>query len=144
MYEVLLDTIIKEKLYLLEGDIVEIGAFLGGGTYKLSKLMEALGVDKIVYAIDTFDFRSDESTSTSGERMSDLYGEILKGRNQFDIYSKITMNCKNVVTLISDSKNVVLPCDKVCFAYIDGNHSPDYVRNDFYLVWNKLVSHNIS
>jgi len=142
-YEVLLDTIIKEKLYLLEGDIVEIGAFLGGGTYKLSKLMEALGVDKIVYAIDTFDFRSDESTSTSGERMSDLYGEILKGRNQFDIYSKITMNCKNVVTLISDSKNVVLPCDKVCFAYIDGNHSPDYVRNDFYLVWNKLVSHGV-
>ncbi|HUM44145.1 MAG TPA: class I SAM-dependent methyltransferase, partial [Fervidobacterium sp.] len=77
------------------------------------------------------------------ERMSDLYGEILKGRNQFDIYSKITMNCKNVVTLISDSKNVVLPCDKVCFAYIDGNHSPDYVRNDFYLVWNKLVSHGV-
>ena len=45
-YELLLDTIINKKLYLLEGDIVEIGTFIGGGTYKLSKLLEKLKIEK--------------------------------------------------------------------------------------------------
>jgi hypothetical protein len=31
-----------------------------------------------------------------------------------------------------------LPTKKLCFGFIDGNHSPDYVESDFYLVWNKL------
>jgi hypothetical protein len=26
------------------------------------------------------------------------------------------------------------------FGFIDGNHQPDYVRNDFLLVWDRLVS----
>ena len=26
------------------------------------------------------------------------------------------------------------------FGFIDGNHQPDYVRNDFLLIWDNLVS----
>lgn len=30
-YELLLDTILQQRLYKLEGDFVEVGVFLGGG-----------------------------------------------------------------------------------------------------------------
>lgn len=138
-YEVLLDTIVRERIYLLEGDVVEIGAFLGGGTYKLSKLLEVLGVDKKVYTIDIFDPTFDTTMCTQRKAMAELYKGILGNLNQFEIYKEVTKNCKNVVTLICDSKKAVLPCNKICFSYIDGNHSPEYVRNDFYLVWDKTV-----
>jgi len=117
--------------------------FLGGGTYKLSKLLEKLGVNKKIYAIDIFNPEFDKTTCTRGESMSELYKRILKGKNQYEVYKEITKNCKNVVTLVGDSKKITLPCEKVAFAYIDGNHSPEYVKNDFYLVWNKLVSNGI-
>ena len=29
------------------------------------------------------------------------------------------------------------------FGCIDGNHDPEYVENDFYLIWNKLTSEGI-
>jgi len=103
-YELLLDTIIQQKIYQLEGDFVEIGVFLGGGTYKLSKLLEKLGVNKKIYAIDIFNPEFDKTTCTRGESMSELYKRILKGKNQYEVYKEITKNCKNVVTLVGDSK----------------------------------------
>lgn len=142
-YEFLLDTIIQEKIYELEGDFVEIGVFLGGGTYKLSKLIEKLKVDKKIYAIDIFDSEFDQTICLQGVTMSELYKKILKDKNQYEIYKKITKNCKNIITIIGDSKQVVLSCKKIAFAYIDGNHSSEYVKNDFYLVWDKLVQNGI-
>jgi len=142
-YELLLDVIIQQKIYQLEGDFVEIGAFLGGGTYKLSKLLERLGTNKKIYVVDIFDPEFDKSICTRGESMAEIYKRILKGKNQYEIYKEITKNCKNVITIVGDSKKITLPCKKIAFAYIDGNHSPDYVRNDFYLVWDKLVSYGI-
>jgi len=142
-YELLLDTIIQQKLYQLEGDFIEIGAFLGGGTYKLSKLLEKLRVNKKIYAIDIFNPEFDKTICTRGEAMSELYKRILEGKDQYEIYKEVTKNCRNVVTLIGDSKKITIPCRKIAFAYIDGNHSPEYVRNDFYLVWSKLVSSGI-
>ena len=35
---------------------------------------------------------------------------------------------------------VEVPTSEIAFALIDGNHAPEYVRNDFYLVWQKLVA----
>jgi len=142
-YEILLDTILQQRLYKLEGDFVEIGVFLGGGTYKLSKLLEKLKSDKKIYAIDIFDPEFDKTICTSGVAMSNLYKRILKNKNQHEIYNEITKDCNNVITLVEDSKKVSLPCEKISFAYIDGNHSSEYVKNDFYLVWNKLVSGGI-
>jgi len=142
-YEILLDAIIKQKLYLLEGDFVEIGVFLGGGTYKLSKLLEKLGSPKKVYAVDIFDPEFDNTICTQGKTMSELYKEILKNKNQYEIYKETIKDCKNINTLIGDSKKIAIPCKKISFAYIDGNHSAEYVKNDFYLVWNKIVSHGV-
>ena len=51
---------------------------------------------------------------------------------------EVTQDLPNVVVVVADSRTVSLPTDAVCFAFIDGNHSPEYVRNDFDLVWEKL------
>lgn len=142
-YEILLDTIISSKVYELDGDVVEIGAFMGGGTYKLCKLFEKLAPDKKIIVVDIFDPNFDDTKCSQGISMKELYNRILKGKNLFEIYKNITRECRNLVTIVKDSKEVVLPTSKVCFAYIDGNHSPDYVRNDFYLIWGKLVSKGI-
>jgi SAM-dependent methyltransferase len=142
-YETLLDVIIKQEIYRLKGDIVEIGAFLGGGTYKLSRLIAKLAPDKKVYAIDIFKPKFDKTARTKGFTMSELYQKALKNKKQYDIYKKITKNCKNIITLIGDSKKISLPCKKIAFAFIDGNHSPEYVKNNFYLIWDKLVPNGI-
>ncbi|MDD5638991.1 MAG: class I SAM-dependent methyltransferase [Candidatus Pacebacteria bacterium] len=143
-YEFLLDTIVEKRLYRLEGDFVEIGTFIGGGTYKLSKLLEKLQIkDKKIYVIDTFDLSQKDHTIEQWRRTLKAHKQIIKNKKQYEVYKKITKNCKNLVTLINDSKNIMLPCKKISFAYIDGNHSYEYVKNDFYLVWDKLVSNGI-
>ena len=106
-------------------------------------MLEKLKSDKKIYAIDIFDSEFDKTICTSGFAMSNLYKGILKGENQYKIYNEIIKDCKNVITLVEDSKKISLPCEKIAFAYIDGNHSSEYVENDFYLVWNKLVSKGI-
>ena len=52
-YEVLVDFMEERVLHELEGDIIEIGAFIGGGTAKLAKYAQRYGKD--VYAVDVFD-----------------------------------------------------------------------------------------
>lgn len=142
-YDPLLDLIIQQRIYQLEGDFVEIGVFLGGGTYKLSKLLERLGVNKKVYAIDIFNPEFDITINIQGNAMSEIYKRALNAKNQYDIYREIIKNCPNIHTIVGDSKKIFLPCEKIAFTFIDGNHSPDYVKNDFYLVWDKLVSKGV-
>lgn len=137
-YERLLDITIQERLYEIEGDFVEIGAFLGGGTYKLSMLLQSRAPDKRLYSIDIFDPTSDLSRSECGHTMADAYVAHLEGKTQREAYDSVTRDCRNVVTLAQDSRSVNIPSQAVAFAYIDGNHSSEYVRNDFYLVWPKL------
>jgi hypothetical protein len=71
--------------------------------------------------------------------MSDLYLKHLKGKNQYEVFKSVTKNCCNLVTLIGDSRTINIPCKKISFGYIDGNHSPDYVLSDFYKLWYRLV-----
>lgn len=142
-YEILLDMIIQNKIYQLNGHFVEIGAFLGGGTYKLSQLLRKLAPEKKIYAIDIFEPTFDNSVCTRGFTMSDLYQRALEGKDQYKIYKQVTENCKNVITIREDSMKVSLPCEKICFAYVDGNHNSEYVRSDFFLVWKKLVSNGM-
>jgi len=76
--------------------------------------------------------------------MAEIYKQILRGKNQYEIYKRTIKNCKNVITIVSDTKKIKeLPCEKILFAYIDGNHSPTYVKNDFYLVWKKIVPNGV-
>jgi hypothetical protein len=138
-YEVLVDFIQERALQNLEGDVVEIGAFLGGGTVKLAKFAKKHG--KKVYVIDIFDPDFDKTEDASGLRMCHIYQAFLEGRSQLEIYQEITRGWDNIVTIKEDSKKVRFPREqKFIFGFIDGNHQPEYVRNDFYIVWSNLVS----
>jgi len=78
-YEVLIDFIKQRALHKLEGDIIEIGAYMGRGTAKLAKLAQRYG--RKVYAIDVFDPSLDRTTSKSGIKAGDVYEAFLKGRS---------------------------------------------------------------
>lgn len=138
-YEVLVDFMNKRALYRLEGDIVEIGAFMGGGTVKLANFARKYG--KRVFVVDNFDPSSDKTEDVSGTRMCDIYQALLGGRSQWEVYQEATRGVKNLTIIKGDSKEVRFPEEqRFVFGFIDGNHQPDYVRNDFSAVWPHLVS----
>jgi len=137
-YEGLIEFYRARRLGNVPGDLVEIGAFRGGGTYKLAKFLEMLGSDKKVYTIDCFDIHADQTENLEGLRMSEIYEAKLEGHSQRQVFNRVTASATNIVVIAGDSKEVELPCDEVSFAFVDGNHADDYVVNDFYLVWGKL------
>ena len=137
-YEVLVNFMEERALHELEGDIIEIGAFLGGGTAKLARFAQNYG--KKVFAIDIFDPSCDRTRDLNGTRMCDIYEAFLQGRSQLEVYGETTRGFDNIITLDMDSKEVEFPREqRFIFGFIDGNHQPEYVRNDFYLVWRNLV-----
>ncbi|TET12929.1 MAG: class I SAM-dependent methyltransferase [Dehalococcoidia bacterium] len=137
-YEVLIDFMEERALHELEGDIIEIGAFLGGGTAKLARFAQNYG--KKVFAIDIFDPGCDSTRDLGGTRMCDIYEAFLQGRSQLEVYRETTRGFDNIITLDKDSKEVEFPREQsFIFGFIDGNHQPEYVRNDFHLVWRNLV-----
>lgn len=140
-YESLLNIIEKHCVFKLDGDIVEIGSFLGGGTAKLAKFF--LKYDKKIYTIDVFDPSFDSAMNLNGHSMASLYKRHLKGKNQWELFTKITKKYPNIVVVKGDSRKINISVDKLCFSFIDGCHDPDYVKNDFYLVWNKTVPNGI-
>ena len=137
-YEVLIDFMKKRGLQKLEGDLIEIGAFMGGGTAKLAKFGRKYG--KMVYAIDIFDPGSDKTPDKSGTKMCDIYQAFLQGRSQREVYQQATNGFANIITINKDSMKVRFPKgQKFAFGFIDGNHQPVYVINDFNLIWRYLV-----
>ena len=137
-YEVIIDFMKKQGLQKLEGDIIEIGAFMGGGTAKLAEFGQKYG--KKVYAVDIFDPGSDKTPDKNGVKMCDIYQAFLQGRSQWEVYQQTTHAFDNIVTINMDSKKVSFhKGQKFIFGFIDGNHQPDYVRNDFNLIWRHLA-----
>jgi hypothetical protein len=141
-YEVLLDFIRQRALHRLEGDLVEIGVLMGGGTVKLARF--ARKYHKKVYAVDIFDPSADKTATPDGIRMSDIYEAFLQGRSQIEVYEEAVRGLDNIVTIKEDSKKVRFPGEqKFMFGFIDGNHQPEYVRNDFDIVWSNLVPNGV-
>ena len=136
-YELLLAEMERAGVLSVDGDVVEIGVFLGGGTYKLARFLEERAPSKRVYAIDIFDPDFDATPSTGGFTMADFYDKLLRGRSQRAVYDDVTRGLANLTTIEGDSRTVDIPARKVCFAYIDGNHEPEYVRSDFERVWER-------
>jgi SAM-dependent methyltransferase len=140
-YECMLDFIEREHLMSLEGDILEIGAFVGGGTRKLAKLAARFG--KKVFAIDVFDPSVDDTTNVFGRTMRSLYDEYLGNlaMTQYEAYRYMTGRYRYITTMACDSMNLRFqPGQEFVFSFIDGNHSPVCVRHDFQLAWNHTVS----
>ena len=103
-YEVLVDFIREKSLHRLDGDLVEIGAFMGGGTAKLARFAARYG--KRVFAIDIFNAAADTTESRDGTRMSEIYLAYLEGGSQRDAYRNAILGLDNVVTIDEDSSTV--------------------------------------
>ena len=138
-YELLIDFIKKRALHQLEGDIIEIGAYMGRGTAKLARFARRYG--KKVYAIDVFDPGLDKTLSVSGIKAGDVYEAFLQGRSMLAAYQESTRAFDNIVTIREDSRKVSFPAERrFMFGFIDGCHQQEYVENDFYVIWPHLVS----
>jgi hypothetical protein len=138
-YEILIDFMEQRALYELEGDIVEIGAYMGRGTAKLAKYAHRYG--KNVYAIDVFDPSLDKTLSRSGIKAGDVYQAFLQGRSMLEVYHESTRGFDNIVTVREDSREVSFPKEqRFIFGFIDGCHQQACVENDFNLIWPHLVS----
>jgi predicted O-methyltransferase YrrM len=137
-YEIIIDFMKQRALYKLEGDIIEIGAYMGRGTAKLAKFARRYG--KKVYAIDVFDPSLDKTLSKSGVKAGDVYEAFLQGRSMLQAYRESTRAFDNIITIREDSTKVSLPQEqKFIFGFIDGCHQQAYVENDFHSIWPHLV-----
>ncbi len=137
-FEHILD-VIREHRLAEKGDFVEIGAFLGGGTYQLARVLERDAPGHRVIAVDVFAPTEDTTTTAAGVAMADIYDAVLRDGEQRELYEAVLAGCENVETVVGDSAEVELPTDAIAFAHVDGNHSPEYVRSDFEKVWAKTV-----
>jgi SAM-dependent methyltransferase len=138
-YEKLVAFIKKRSLQRLDGDIIEIGAFMGGGTIKLAEFAGKYG--KKVYAIDTFEPGLDQTVSKSGITARAVYDAYLEGRSMWEVYKKTTSGFDNIITIREDSRKIKFAREqKFIFGFIDGCHQEAFVTNDFYIVWPHLVS----
>jgi len=137
-YDMLIDFLEKRRIQSLFGDLVEIGAYKGGGTAKLAGY--AARWAKKVYVVDTFDPEADCTVGQGGVLARDVYTAFLEGRSMLDVYLETTRDFDNIVTIVDDSKRVRFPAGQnFCFGFVDGCHQASYVENDFDLIWPHLV-----
>src|SRR4030042_172309 len=87
-YEDLIGFMEEKRLCALDGDIIEIGAYMGGGTAKLAAFAKRHG--KKVYAVDTFDPKLDEPRGRARVKASDVYQRFLSGRSMLEAYEEAT------------------------------------------------------
>lgn len=129
----------ERSLCELEGDIIEIGAFMGGGTVKLAEFAKKYG--KTVHVVDIFEPSLDQTMSVSGMSACDVYEAFLEGHSMWEVYQEATRQFDNVITIRKDSKKVNFDeKQKFVFGFVDGCHEETYVTNDFYVIWPHLVS----
>jgi len=138
-YENLIDFLQEKELHKLDGDLVEIGAFMGGGTVKLAEYARQYG--RQVHVIDIFEPVLDQTLSKSGETACSVYEAFLEGRSMLEVYEEATSGFDNITTIRQDSKKVSFgQAQKFIFGFIDGCHQESYVINDFNVIWPHLVS----
>lgn len=138
-YEGLIGFIEDRAIHRLEGDIIEIGAYMGGGTVKLARF--ARGCRKKVFAVDTFDPGADGTVGRGGVTAGEVYQAFLEGPSMLEVYQETTRGWDNIVTIRKDSRQVSFPAEqRFCFGFIDGCHQRAWIESDFALVWPHLVS----
>ena len=141
-YETLIDYLEKHQIFKLEGDLLEIGAFMGGGTKKLAQFSKQY--NKKLITIDVFDPSFDKTCNERNESMESIYNAILGKRDLKTVFNNTITQETNVVVYAKDSKSVELPQGtKLCFSFIDGNHDPGYVESDFKMVWDLTVPEGV-
>jgi predicted O-methyltransferase YrrM len=145
-YEALLDVATAPEQRDVPGDWLEIGVFLGGGTYQLCRALEQIDSARRVIAVDVFAPDEDSTMADDGRTMAEIYDAHLRfvaGRlgtapDQEAVFRRVTAGCRNLTLVKGDSLTVELPTRAIGFAHIDGNHSAQYVRGDFERAWALL------
>jgi predicted O-methyltransferase YrrM len=145
-YMAIVDVLRSPEQLAVPGDWLEIGVFLGGGTYMLSQILRGSAPGRRVIAVDIFARDTDETKALDGRSMDEIYLEHLAfvgthlgvEPDQETIFRRVTEGLSNVVVVVGDSKTVELPTEQLSFAFIDGNHAADYVRSDFERTWALL------
>jgi hypothetical protein len=128
-YENLISFVEERALHKSEGDIVEIGAYMGGGTVKLAEFARKYG--KRVYAIDIFDPSLDKTIGKGGVKACDVYQAFLHGRSMLEVYQETIRGFDNIITIKADSREVKFPEEQsFIFGFVDGCHQQAYVEND--------------
>lgn len=136
-YDNIIAFVDEQALMELEGDLVEIGAYMGGGTAKLAALADRHG--KRLYVIDTFDPTMDRTISRSTISACEVYQAFLQGQSMWDVYREATRHFHNIITIREDSRKVRFCGQRFSFGFVDGCHAKDCVENDFGLIWHRLV-----
>lgn len=142
-YEYLIRCLKSLGIGKVPGYFVEIGAFLSGGSKKLAAFGRSLSPQRKLYVADLFDPDFDWTKTAGGRAMREVYKDFLSAfgsMSQFDVFKKVTADYDNIVCLIGDSKELAVPSSELAFAFIDGNHDPEYVENDFRKVWPLIQS----
>lgn len=137
-YETLIRFIERRDLLALPGDLLEIGARFGGGSLKLSLWLERKRSEKVLHVVELFglDWERPEDAE------DDLYLPELRrryeGRSQREIFDSLCAGRPNLKLWAADSAKLDAP-GLLCFGFVDGNHEPRYVENDFALAWDALA-----
>jgi SAM-dependent methyltransferase len=137
-YEILLGEIERHGIDRVEGDVLEIGALLGGGTAKLCGWFGRNSPAKRVIAVDVFDPAFDPTTTVEGWPMKDLYLNAVGERSQREIFDEVTAGARNLDVVVGDSTKVEIPTGRLAFAFVDGSHVAEDVHADFETVWQRL------
>jgi hypothetical protein len=137
-YETLIGYIDEHDLWSLNGDILEIGAFMGGGTAKFA--IASRKYKKAVLVVDVFDPRFDRTQNTRGESMCWIYSAILGKKNLRAQFDRKTSGLDNITVRSEDSMKLILPSDqRFLFSFIDGNHNSANVTSDINFAWAHTV-----
>jgi hypothetical protein len=96
---------------------------------------------KRFYVVDIFDPNFDETRNAGGQSMAEYYAAYLQGASQEEIFEIVTGPWAESIQVIKeDSRKVHFPPQtRFAFAFVDGNHDPVWVENDFRLVWDHLT-----
>ena len=120
----------------LKGDVVEIGSKSGKTTIFLSKIMETLFPENRLFSIDPY--------TLEGAKKSLLLEDY---NHIYEIYTSFISNTKNLnnhkhYKMTSSEAERFIP-DKILFAYIDGEHTYQAVKNDFRMLSGRIVDGGI-
>lgn len=123
----LLDTVKKTRL--LEGEVVEIGSYLGRASVLIARQVNKL------HCIDTWHFYEiPEMAETSIGITVDDYNNFIKNITNYNVDDKIHI-------IIGKSEDVFkIWKDNIKFIFIDGCHDYEYIKKD--ILWKKFIVDN--
>jgi hypothetical protein len=129
-YDFILKLIHNQRVPITEGNFVEIGCFLGGGTVKLCEFMLERDSAFRVVVVDTF--------KPTEQSYVDHINSHFPGESQRRVFDRVTKDYANLLVIPHSSFALELPVVQIAAAFIDGGHATEVAINDFLLVWNKL------